>query len=85
MQTVGSGSPENYGARAKAEAKPVRKWSERDFVTLFFFTVILSYSTKSMTVEAKDVRKGSARDFVTLFFVTVSCLVLALTRLILCI
>ncbi|GMH10663.1 hypothetical protein Nepgr_012504 [Nepenthes gracilis] len=39
---------------------------------------------KSMMVEAKAVRKWSARDFVTLFFFTVSCLVLALTRLILC-
>ncbi|XP_059669717.1 uncharacterized protein LOC132314974 [Cornus florida] len=39
---------------------------------------------KSLRVEAKPVRKWSARDFVTLFFFTVSCLVLALTRIILC-
>ncbi|KAK8602937.1 hypothetical protein V6N13_085139 [Hibiscus sabdariffa] len=39
---------------------------------------------KSLRVEAKAVRKWSARDFVTLFFFTVSCLVLGLTRVILC-
>ncbi|KAJ8751954.1 hypothetical protein K2173_000700 [Erythroxylum novogranatense] len=39
---------------------------------------------KSLRVEAKVVRKWSARDFVTLFFFTVSCLVLGLTRIILC-
>ena len=39
---------------------------------------------KSLRVEAKAVRKWSARDFVTLFFFTVSCLVLGLTRIILC-
>ncbi|XP_010534766.1 PREDICTED: uncharacterized protein LOC104810266 [Tarenaya hassleriana] len=39
---------------------------------------------KSLRVERKPVKKWSARDFVTLFFFTVSCLVLALTRLILC-
>ncbi|KAM7499120.1 hypothetical protein LguiA_023534 [Lonicera macranthoides] len=39
---------------------------------------------KSLRVEAKAVRKWSARDFVTLFFFSVSCLVLGLTRVILC-
>ncbi|KAJ4705813.1 RNA polymerase II elongation factor [Melia azedarach] len=39
---------------------------------------------KSLRVESKAVRKWSARDFVTLFFFTVSCMVLALTRIILC-
>ncbi|XP_021288487.1 uncharacterized protein LOC110419721 [Herrania umbratica] len=39
---------------------------------------------KSLRVEAKAVRKWSARDFVTLFFFTVSCMVLGLTRIILC-
>ncbi|GKV37011.1 hypothetical protein SLE2022_343040 [Rubroshorea leprosula] len=39
---------------------------------------------KSMRMEAKAVRKWSARDFVTLFFFAVSCLVLGLTRVILC-
>lgn len=39
---------------------------------------------KSLRVETKVVRKWSARDFVTLFFFTVSCLVLGLTRVILC-
>ncbi|KAK9005258.1 hypothetical protein V6N11_042701 [Hibiscus sabdariffa] len=39
---------------------------------------------KSLRVEAKAVRKWSARDFVTLFFFTVSCLLLGLTRVILC-
>ncbi|OAY27776.1 uncharacterized protein LOC110602302 [Manihot esculenta] len=39
---------------------------------------------KSLRVETKVVRKWSARDFVTLFFFTVSCLVLGLTRIILC-
>ncbi|CAN6921129.1 unnamed protein product [Brassica oleracea] len=40
---------------------------------------------KSLRVESKvAVRKWSARDFVTLFFFSVSCLVLAMIRLILC-
>jgi len=39
---------------------------------------------KSLRVETKVVRKWSARDFVTLFFFSVSCLVLGLTRIILC-
>ncbi|GLU15054.1 hypothetical protein SLE2022_315820 [Rubroshorea leprosula] len=39
---------------------------------------------KSMRMEAKVVRKWSSRDFVTLFFFIVSCLVLGLTRVILC-
>ncbi|KAL7590814.1 hypothetical protein Lser_V15G35428 [Lactuca serriola] len=39
---------------------------------------------KSLRVEGKAVKKWSTRDFVTLFFFTVSCLVLALTRVILC-
>ncbi|KAJ4886452.1 Uncharacterized protein Rs2_26200 [Raphanus sativus] len=43
---------------------------------------------KSLRVESKlvaaAVRKWSARDFVTLFFFSVSCLVLAMVRLILC-
>ncbi|XP_044479825.1 uncharacterized protein LOC123226162 [Mangifera indica] len=39
---------------------------------------------KSLRVESKAVRKWSARDFVTLFFFSVSCLVLGLTRVILC-
>ncbi|CAH8359937.1 unnamed protein product [Eruca vesicaria subsp. sativa] len=39
---------------------------------------------KSLRVESKVVRKWSARDFVTLFFFSVSCLVLAMIRLILC-
>ncbi|XP_010274122.1 PREDICTED: uncharacterized protein LOC104609486 [Nelumbo nucifera] len=39
---------------------------------------------KSLRVEAKVVRKWSARDFVTLFFFAVSCLVLVLTRVVIC-
>ncbi|KAF9587442.1 hypothetical protein IFM89_002623 [Coptis chinensis] len=39
---------------------------------------------KSLKVEAKIVRRWSGRDFVTLFFIGVSCLVLALTRVVLC-
>ncbi|KAK4341751.1 hypothetical protein RND71_037567 [Anisodus tanguticus] len=40
---------------------------------------------KSLTVvEAKVVKKWSARDFVSMFFFSLSCLVLALTRTILC-
>ncbi|CAI9262542.1 unnamed protein product [Lactuca saligna] len=39
---------------------------------------------KSLRVEGKEVKKWSTRDSVTLFFFTVSCLVLALTRVILC-
>ncbi|CAN0901975.1 hypothetical protein LINGRAHAP2_LOCUS21726 [Linum grandiflorum] len=39
---------------------------------------------KSLRVESKPVKKWSARDFVTLFFFSVSCLVLGLTRVILC-
>ncbi|KAL8171702.1 hypothetical protein V2J09_023506 [Rumex salicifolius] len=40
---------------------------------------------KSMRVEAKAVRKWSARDFVTFFFFAVACIVIALTRVILCV
>ncbi|XP_010669977.4 uncharacterized protein LOC104887089, partial [Beta vulgaris subsp. vulgaris] len=39
---------------------------------------------KSMRIEGKAVRKWSARDFVTLFFFALSCIVLGLTRIILC-
>ncbi|KAL6998942.1 hypothetical protein U1Q18_000109 [Sarracenia purpurea var. burkii] len=39
---------------------------------------------KSLRVEAKAVRKWSGKDFVTLFFFAVACLVIALTRVILC-
>ncbi|XP_021760961.1 uncharacterized protein LOC110725799 [Chenopodium quinoa] len=39
---------------------------------------------KSMRIEAKAVRKWSARDFVSLFFFFLSCLAVALTRVILC-
>ena len=39
---------------------------------------------KSLRVEAKAVRKWSARDFVSLFFFSVSCLVLAVIRVVLC-
>ncbi|KAK1367256.1 Rna polymerase ii elongation factor [Heracleum sosnowskyi] len=39
---------------------------------------------KSLRIETKGVKKWEARDFVTLFFVGVSCLVLGLTRVILC-
>ncbi|CAK7355443.1 unnamed protein product [Dovyalis caffra] len=39
---------------------------------------------KSLRVETKVVRKWSARDFVSLFFFSVSCIVLGLTRVILC-
>ncbi|CAN1263278.1 hypothetical protein LINPERPRIM_LOCUS11564 [Linum perenne] len=39
---------------------------------------------KSLRVESKPVKKWSSRDFVTLFFLSVSCLVLGLTRVILC-
>ncbi|GFP92737.1 hypothetical protein PHJA_001417900 [Phtheirospermum japonicum] len=39
---------------------------------------------KSLRVESKPVRRWSARDFATMFFFTVSCLVLGLTRVILC-
>ncbi|XP_068655391.1 uncharacterized protein [Aristolochia californica] len=39
---------------------------------------------KSLRVETKAVKKWSVRDFVTLFFVAASCLVLGLTRVVLC-
>ncbi|XP_051135137.1 uncharacterized protein LOC127254209 [Andrographis paniculata] len=39
---------------------------------------------KSLRVGSNPVRKWSGRDFVTLFFFSVSCLVLGLTRVILC-
>lgn len=39
---------------------------------------------KSLRVEKKVVKKWSGRDFVTLFFVAASCLVLGLTRVVLC-
>ncbi|GFS37075.1 hypothetical protein Acr_00g0049620 [Actinidia rufa] len=39
---------------------------------------------KSLRVEAKAIQKWSARDFVTLFLFSVSCLILGLTRVILC-
>ncbi|KAL3637591.1 hypothetical protein CASFOL_018759 [Castilleja foliolosa] len=39
---------------------------------------------KSLRVESKPERRWSARDFGTVFFCTVSCLVLGLTRVILC-
>ncbi|KAJ4981250.1 hypothetical protein NE237_032087 [Protea cynaroides] len=39
---------------------------------------------KSLRVESKVVRRWSARDFVTMFFIAVSCLVLGLTRVVLC-
>ncbi|CAI0450441.1 unnamed protein product [Linum tenue] len=39
---------------------------------------------KSLRVESKAVKKWSARDFATIFFFAVSCLVLGLTRVILC-
>ena len=39
---------------------------------------------KSLRVEGKAVKKWSMRDSVTLFLFTVSCLVLVLTRVILC-
>lgn len=39
---------------------------------------------KSLRIETKGVKKWEGRDFVTLFFVGVSCLVLGLTRVILC-
>ncbi|GAV64129.1 hypothetical protein CFOL_v3_07647 [Cephalotus follicularis] len=39
---------------------------------------------KSLRVEAKEVKKWSTRDLVTFFFFSVSCLVLGLTRIILC-
>lgn len=39
---------------------------------------------KSLRVESRTVKKWEARDFVTLFFVGVACLVLGLTRVILC-
>ncbi|KAI4333322.1 hypothetical protein L6164_018150 [Bauhinia variegata] len=39
---------------------------------------------KSLRVEAKEVRKWSARDFVSLFFFSMSCLSLAIIRVILC-
>ncbi|KAK9155252.1 hypothetical protein Sjap_002732 [Stephania japonica] len=39
---------------------------------------------KSLRVEARVVRKWSARDFLTFFFFGTSCLVLLLTRTILC-
>ncbi|KAL8096540.1 uncharacterized protein LOC141692269 [Apium graveolens] len=39
---------------------------------------------KSLRIETKGVKKWEARDFVTLFFVGVSCVVLGLTRVILC-
>ncbi|KAL6544628.1 hypothetical protein OROMI_023490 [Orobanche minor] len=39
---------------------------------------------KSLRVESRPVRRWSGRDFVTLFFLAVSCLVLALTKVVLC-
>ncbi|XP_054795450.1 uncharacterized protein LOC129300875 [Prosopis cineraria] len=39
---------------------------------------------KSLRVEAKEVLKWSSRDFVSLFFFTLSCLCLAIARVILC-
>ncbi|XXG74604.1 hypothetical protein AAC387_Pa07g3282 [Persea americana] len=39
---------------------------------------------KSLRVETKEASKWSARDFVTLFFVAASCMVLGLTRVVLC-
>lgn len=39
---------------------------------------------KSLRGEIKAVKKWSARDYVTFFFFSVSCLVLGLTRVILC-
>ncbi|XP_057522769.1 uncharacterized protein LOC130802737 [Amaranthus tricolor] len=39
---------------------------------------------KSMRIETKVVRKWSSRDFVTMFFFAISCLILGLTRVILC-
>ncbi|KAL3851035.1 hypothetical protein ACJIZ3_012917 [Penstemon smallii] len=39
---------------------------------------------KSLRVESRPVKKWSGRDFVTLFFFAVSCLVLGLTRVVLC-
>ncbi|XP_077253398.1 uncharacterized protein LOC143892565 [Tasmannia lanceolata] len=39
---------------------------------------------KSLRVGDKVVKQWSARDFVTLFFVAASCLVLGLTRVVLC-
>ncbi|KAK9684110.1 hypothetical protein RND81_10G187000 [Saponaria officinalis] len=39
---------------------------------------------KSMRIEAKAVHKWSPRDFVSMSFFALSCLVLALTRVILC-
>lgn len=39
---------------------------------------------KSLRVETKSVKKWSARDFVVMFFFSVACLVLGLTRVVLC-
>ena len=39
---------------------------------------------KSLRIEPKEVRKWSAKVFVSIFLFGVSCLVLAVTRVILC-
>ncbi|KAL4200865.1 hypothetical protein AMTRI_Chr02g255750 [Amborella trichopoda] len=39
---------------------------------------------KSLRVETKPVKKWSSMDFVTLFFVAISCLILGITRCVLC-
>ncbi|KAG7581722.1 hypothetical protein ISN44_As08g013740 [Arabidopsis suecica] len=74
--------------REKEDAKLLRKCVEELKKKGIEFDLLKEVDAlrraKSLRVESKPVRKWSARDFVTLFFFSVSCLVLAMIRLILC-
>ncbi|KAG2305756.1 hypothetical protein Bca4012_085326 [Brassica carinata] len=74
--------------REKEDAKLLRKCVEELKKKGLEFDLLKEVDAlrraKSLRVESKVVRKWSARDFVTLFFFSVSCLVLAMIRLILC-
>lgn len=74
--------------REKEDAKLLRKCVEELKKKGIEFDLLKEVDAlrraKSLRVESKVVRKWSARDFVTLFFFSVSCLVLAMIRLILC-
>uniref|UniRef100_A0A1J3JFS4 Transmembrane protein n=2 Tax=Noccaea caerulescens TaxID=107243 RepID=A0A1J3JFS4_NOCCA len=74
--------------REKEDAKLLRKCVEELKKKGIEFDLLKEVDAlrraKSLRVESKAVRKWSARDFVTLFFFSVSCLVLAMIRLILC-
>ncbi|CAF2155486.1 uncharacterized protein LOC103849716 [Brassica rapa] len=74
--------------REKEDAKLLRKCVEELKKKGLEFDLLKEVDAlrraKSLRVESKVVKKWSARDFVTLFFFSVSCLVLAMIRLILC-